>query len=40
MLCKTIVEWHQGTISVVSTEGEGTTFLVEILQAELLASFS
>jgi two-component system sensor histidine kinase VicK len=40
MLCKTIVEWHQGTISVVSTEGEGTTFLVEIPQAELLASLS
>jgi len=33
MLCKTIVEWHQGTISVVSTEGEGTTFTVEIPQA-------
>jgi two-component system sensor histidine kinase VicK len=32
MLCKTIVEWHQGTISVVSTEGQGTTFTVEIPQ--------
>ena len=33
-LCKTIVEWHQGTISVASTEGEGTTFTVEIPQAK------
>lgn len=32
-LCKTIVEWHQGTISVVSTEGSGSTFTVEIPQA-------
>jgi two-component system sensor histidine kinase VicK len=35
MLCKTIVEWHQGTLSVVSTEGQGSTFTVEIPQAEL-----
>ncbi len=34
LLCKTIVEWHQGTITVVSTEGVGTTFTVEIPQAE------
>jgi two-component system sensor histidine kinase VicK len=34
MLCKTIVEWHQGTIAVVSTEGKGTTFTVEIPQAD------
>lgn len=34
MLCKTIVEWHQGTITVVSMEGVGTTFTVEIPQAE------
>jgi two-component system sensor histidine kinase VicK len=34
MLCKTIVEWHKGTISMVSTAGEGTTFTVEIPQAE------
>jgi two-component system sensor histidine kinase VicK len=34
MLCKTIVEWHQGTITVVSTEGVGTTFTVDIPQAE------
>ena len=33
-LCKTIVEWHQGTISFASTEGVGTTFTVEIPQAE------
>ena len=32
-LCKTIVEWHHGTIAVVSTEGAGTTFTVEIPQA-------
>jgi two-component system sensor histidine kinase VicK len=40
MLCQTIVEWHQGSLTVVSTEGEGTTFTVEIPQAELLASLS
>ena len=34
-LCKTIVEWHQGTISVDSKEDEGTTFTVEIPQAEV-----
>jgi two-component system sensor histidine kinase VicK len=34
LLCKTIVEWHQGTITVASTEGIGTTFTVEIPQAE------
>lgn len=33
-LCKTIVEWHDGTISVVSTEGEGSVFTVEIPLAE------
>ncbi|MGY2134944.1 sensor histidine kinase [Hymenobacter sp. HD11105] len=33
MLCKTIVEWHQGTLSVASTEGQGSTFTVEIPQA-------
>lgn len=33
-LCKTIVEWHQGTISVASTEGQGSTFAIEIPQAE------
>jgi len=38
MLCKTIVEWHQGTISVASTEGQGSTFTVEIPHAEAVAS--
>jgi two-component system sensor histidine kinase VicK len=33
VLCKTIVEWHQGTLSVVSVEGQGSTFTVEIPQA-------
>ncbi|SFQ31973.1 sensor histidine kinase [Hymenobacter arizonensis] len=33
-LCKFIVEWHGGTISVDSAEGVGTTFTVEIPQAE------
>lgn len=32
-LCKTIVEWHQGTLSVASTEGQGTTFSIEIPQS-------
>jgi two-component system sensor histidine kinase VicK len=34
MLCQTIVEWHKGTISVVSREGQGTAFTVEIPQAD------
>ena len=29
-LCKTIVEWHEGTLSVASTEGLGSVFTVEI----------
>ncbi|UOG77688.1 ATP-binding protein (plasmid) [Hymenobacter tibetensis] len=29
-LCQTIVEWHRGTIAVVSAEGSGSTFTVEI----------
>ncbi|MDB5236476.1 MAG: hypothetical protein JWR44_3469 [Hymenobacter sp.] len=33
VLCKTIVEWHRGTLSFVSTEGQGSTFTVEIPQA-------
>ena len=33
MLCQTIVGWHQGTMTVVSVEGEGSTFTVEIPQA-------
>lgn len=34
VLCKTIVEWHKGTISVASREGQGTAFTVEIPQAD------
>ncbi len=37
-LCKTIVEWHEGTLSVASTEGEGSTFTVEIPLAEGMGS--
>lgn len=33
-LCKTVVEWHKGTLTVASTEGKGATFTVEIPQAE------
>lgn len=33
-LCKTIVEWHHGHISVVSQEGQGSTFTIEIPRAE------
>jgi two-component system sensor histidine kinase VicK len=33
VLCKTITEWHEGTLSFVSAEGEGSTFTVEIPQA-------
>ncbi len=37
-LCKTIVEWHHGTISVESTEGEGSTFTVEIPRSEAVGN--
>jgi two-component system sensor histidine kinase VicK len=30
LLCKTIVELHGGTLTVVSTEGQGSTFTVEV----------
>ncbi|WBO86542.1 PAS domain-containing sensor histidine kinase [Hymenobacter yonginensis] len=33
-LCKTIVEWHEGTLSVSSVEGKGSVFTVEIPLAE------
>ncbi|OGX81445.1 hypothetical protein BEN47_05720 [Hymenobacter lapidarius] len=33
-LCKTIVEWHEGAVSVTSTEGEGSVFTVEVPLAE------
>ncbi|WP_210518205.1 sensor histidine kinase [Hymenobacter terricola] len=33
-LCKTIVEWHDGTLSVASTEGQGSVFTVELPLAE------
>ena len=37
-LCKTIVEWHHGTISVDSTEGIGSTFTVEVPRSETIGS--
>ncbi|MET4072859.1 PAS domain-containing sensor histidine kinase [Hymenobacter sp. UYCo722] len=37
-LCKTIVEWHHGHISVVSSEGNGSTFTIEIPRAETKGS--
>ncbi|MBO3273404.1 PAS domain-containing sensor histidine kinase [Hymenobacter defluvii] len=37
-LCKTVVEWHQGTLTVVSTEGQGSTFTIELPRAGLFAS--
>lgn len=41
MLCQTIVEWHQGTLSVDSTEGQGSTFTIELPLAEAsLTSYS
>jgi len=38
-LCKTIVEWHHGTIAVESTVGEGSTFTVEIPRSEAVGNF-
>ena len=37
-LCKTIVEWHHGHISVASQEGQGSTFTIEIPQAETVVT--
>jgi two-component system sensor histidine kinase VicK len=34
VLCKTIVEWHHGTLTVASTEGQGSTFTIELPQAD------
>ena len=34
VLCKTIVEWHRGTLEVDSVEGQGTTFTIEIPQSD------
>ena len=36
-LCKTIVEWHHGSLSVDSTEGQGSTFTIEIPRSEAVA---
>ena len=38
VLCKTIVEWHRGTLEMVSVEGEGSTFTIEIPQSDLVES--
>lgn len=37
-LCKTIVEWHHGHISVVSQEGQGSTFTIEIPRVETVVT--
>lgn len=39
-LCKTIVEWHHGTLAVTSAEGQGSTFTVELPLAEGVESRS
>ena len=38
VLCKTIVDWHRGTLEVVSGEGKGTTFIIEIPQSDVAES--
>ena len=35
ILCKTIVEWHRGTLTVASTEGKGSTFTIDLPLADL-----
>ena len=37
-LCKTIVEWHHGHISVASQEGQGSTFTIEIPRVETVVT--
>ncbi|AMJ67155.1 PAS domain-containing sensor histidine kinase [Hymenobacter sp. PAMC 26628] len=39
-LCKTIVEWHHGTLAVASTEGAGSVFTVEIPLAEAVGDLA
>ncbi|GAA4012049.1 hypothetical protein GCM10022408_25800 [Hymenobacter fastidiosus] len=34
VLCKTIVEWHHGTLEVASFEGQGSTFTIVIPQSD------
>ncbi|WP_426062282.1 ATP-binding protein [Hymenobacter sp. B1770] len=29
-ICKTVVEWHHGTLTVESAEGQGSAFTVEL----------
>lgn len=40
VLCKTIVEWHQGTLAVESAEGQGSTFTIELPQAGVPEGFT
>lgn len=35
VLCKTIVEWHNGTLTFASAQDQGCTFTIEIPQADL-----
>jgi two-component system sensor histidine kinase VicK len=34
VLCKTIVDWHQGKLLVTSQEGQGTTVTIELPRME------